>query len=135
MWLPVTSLYAGIGALLLIALACRIPPLRRRHKVGINSGGQEDIALAVRAHGNAVENLPLGLILLALLEIQGIGIAWLYLLGGVLILGRLLHAWGLSLSAGISFGRFWGMGLTWLSLLIMAGMLIWLALPLSQISS
>ncbi|MDQ2069551.1 MAPEG family protein [Natronospira bacteriovora] len=133
-WLPVSSLYAGLGALLMIALAARIPPLRRRHHVGINSGGREDLALAMRAHGNAVENLPLGLLMLGLLEIQGISPAWLYAIGGLLLLGRLLHAWGLSLSAGKTFGRFWGMVLTWLSLLIMAGMLIWLALPLSQSS-
>ncbi|MEA5444891.1 MAPEG family protein [Gammaproteobacteria bacterium AB-CW1] len=131
-WLPVSSLYAGLGALLLLALAGRIPPLRRRHRVGINSGGREDIALAMRAHANAVENLPLGLLLLALLEIQGIHVGFLHLLGGGLLLGRFLHAWGLSRSGGISFGRFWGMVLTWLSLIIMAGMLLWLALPLSQ---
>jgi len=131
-WLPVTSLYAGLGALLMIALAGRIPPLRRQHRVGINSGGQNDLALAIRAHGNAVENLPLGLLLLGLLEIQGSHPALLYLLGGGLMLGRLLHAWGLSRTADISFGRFWGMLLSWFSLLAMAGMLIWFALPLSQ---
>ncbi|MCP1726062.1 putative membrane protein YecN with MAPEG domain [Natronospira proteinivora] len=130
--LPVTSLYAGLGALLMIALAARIAPLRRRHRVGINNGGKEDLALAMRAHGNAVENLPLGLILLALLEVQGLHPATLYLLGGGLILGRLLHAWGLSQTAGISFGRFWGMLLSWISLLAMSGILIWFALPLSQ---
>jgi len=128
MWLPVTSLYAGIGALLLIGLAGRIPPLRRRHRVGINSGGQEDLALAMRAHGNAVENLPLGLLLLALLEVQGIPAAVLHLVGGSLLVGRFLHAWGLSQSAGTTHGRFIGMLLTWLSLLAMAILLIWLAL-------
>lgn len=128
MWLPVTSLYAGIGTLLLVGLAARIPPMRRRHKVGIHSGQREDLALAIRVHGNAVENLPLGLLLLGLLEIQEIGAGWLHLLGGALIAGRFLHAWGLTLSAGPSFGRIYGTALTWLSLLAMAGILIWQAL-------
>jgi len=131
--LPVTSLYAGLGALLLIGLAIRIPPLRRHHRIGINSGGQEDLALAMRAHGNAVENLPLGLILLGFLEIQGIPAGVLHLLGGGLLLGRFLHAWGLSKTANVSFGRFWGMLLTWLVLIVMAGILLWLAVPMSQI--
>jgi uncharacterized membrane protein YecN with MAPEG domain len=127
MILPVTSLFAGLAAILVIGLAARIPPMRRRFRVGIHSGQNEALARAIRVHGNAVEYVPLGLLLLGLLEIQSVGAAWLYSLGGVLMAGRLLHAFGLGRSAAYSLGRFWGTALTWLSILTMAGMLLWLA--------
>lgn len=128
MTLPVTSLYAGLATLLIIGLAARIPPMRQRFRVGIHSGQNETLARAIRVHGNAVENLPLGLLLLALLELQDVSASLLYVIGGVLMAGRLIHAWGLGRSAAYSLGRFWGTVLTWLSLLTMAGMLLWLAL-------
>lgn len=128
MLLPVSSLYAGLATLLVIALAARIPPMRRRYRVGIHSGQNETLARAIRVHGNAVENVPLGLLLLALLELQDVSASLLYVTGGVLMAGRLIHAWGLGRSAAHSLGRFWGTVLTWLSLLTMAGMLLWLAL-------
>lgn len=128
MVLPVTSLYAGLATLLIIGLAARIPPMRRRYRVGIHSGQNETLARAIRVHGNAVEYVPLGLLLLALLELQGVTASVLYVIGGVLMAGRLIHAWGLGRSATYSLGRFWGTVLTWLSLVTMAGMLLWLAL-------
>lgn len=128
MFLPVTSLYAGLATLLIIGLAARIPPMRRRYRVGIHSGQNETLARAIRVHGNAVENVPLGLLLLALLELQDVSATLLYVTGGVLMAGRLIHAWGLGRSAAYSPGRFWGTVLTWLSLLTMAGMLLWVAL-------
>lgn len=128
MILPVTSLYAGLATLLIIGLAARIPPMRQRFRVGIHSGQNETLARAIRVHGNAVENVPLGLLLLALLELQDVAATLLYVTGGVLMAGRLIHAWGLGRSAAYSLGRFWGTVLTWLSLLTMAGMLLWLAL-------
>ena len=45
-----------------------------------------------------------------------------------LLLGRLLHAFGLSRSGGYSFGRFTGTVLTWLVFLAMALAGLWLAL-------
>lgn len=128
MLLPVTSLYAGLITLLVIALAARIPPMRRRYRVGIHSGQNEDLARAVRVHGNAVENVPLGLILLGLLELQAMNAGVLHALGSLFFLGRILHAWGLSRTVGVSAGRVWGMTITWLTLITMAGMLLWLAL-------
>jgi uncharacterized membrane protein YecN with MAPEG domain len=121
--LPVTSLYAALATLLLIGLAARIPRLRRRHQVGIGDGDRPDLALAVRVHANAAENIPVALLLLALLELQGGAPAGLHAAGGTLLLGRILHARGLGRSRGVSHGRFWGMALTWLALL---GMALWL---------
>ncbi len=130
MVLPVTSFYAALGALLLVGLAARIPALRRHHQVGIGDGDQPDLARAVRVHANAAEHMPIGLLLLALLEIQGGSFMALHLLGGVFLIARVLHAWGLGQSAGVTRQRTWGTLLTWL---VLAGMAGWL-LALSYIS-
>ena len=123
MSLPITSLYAALATLLLVGLAGRVPGLRRHYRVGIGDGGQATLSRAMRVHGNAVENIPVALVLLALLEIQGGHPAGLHGAGSSLLLGRLLHAWGLSRSEGETRARVCGMALTWLALL---GMAVWL---------
>lgn len=124
MALPVTSFYAALGALLLVGLAARIPALRRHHQVGVGDGDQPDLARAVRVHGNAAEHIPIGLVLLALLEIQGGNFMALHLVGAVFLIARVLHAWGLSESAGVTSQRTWGTLLTWVVLAVMAGWLL-----------
>lgn len=128
MWLPITSLYAALGILVYLALAAHVSRVRREEQVGLGTGGNERLTRAVRAHGNTAEYLPLALIGLALLEIQEMGGHWLHLAGGAIIVGRFLHAWGLSRSTGVSTGRFVGTLLTWLALVGMAGLLLWRAL-------
>lgn len=76
-------------------------------------------------HANAIENLPLALLLLMLLEMHGIPAHWLHGLGATLVVARVLHAWGFSRRKGPSFGRFFGTIATWLMMLAMALMLLW----------
>lgn len=121
---PVAALYAGLLALLLIALASRIPLLRRKHRVGIGSGGQPDLALAARVHGNATEYVPIALILLLLAELNGLPAWSLHIAGSSLLLARIVHAAGLGRHAGYSFGRFAGTALTWLVIVALALALI-----------
>ena len=68
------------------------------------------------------------LLVLALLELCGLAPAWVWGFGSALLLGRVLHALGLSRSGGYSFGRFTGTVLTWLVFLAMALAGLWLAL-------
>lgn len=111
---PVTAIYTSVAGILVIILAYRVVQQRYRAKVGIGRGEDKRLEMAIRVHANAMEYLPLALILLLLLEINR-GSAWLLNLFGVtLITARLLHAWGLSHDAGSSRGRYWGTLLTWL---------------------
>jgi uncharacterized protein len=121
---PVTALYAVLGTLLVLLLVFRVVRRRRQARIGIGDGGDAILACRIRAHANTIETLPLGLLLLLLLELGGTPAAWLHGFGGLLLLGRVLHAWGLSGSAGISFGRFYGMVLTLLALVAMAAALL-----------
>mgnify|MGYP002713246440 CR=1 FL=1 len=121
----ITGLYAALLALLALWLAARVVWRRNKARVGIGNGGDQDLAMRRRAHGNLLEYAPLALILLLLLELDHMTVWVLHLLGIVLVVARLLHAWGLSHSAGTSFGRFAGTLLTWLVMLTMIALLLW----------
>lgn len=121
----ITGLYAAIAALLIIVLAMRVVMMRFSAKIGIGDGGNHDMTRRVRAHANAVETLPIALLLLLLVELNQTQPMVVHGFGIALIVGRLLHAWGLSHHAGTSPGRLIGMVLTLLSMLGMALLLIW----------
>lgn len=121
---PVTALYGGLLALLLIALAVRVSLLRRRHRVGIGAGDHAGLALAMRVHGNAAEYVPAALVLLLLAELNGFPGWSLHTAGAGLWLARVLHAFGLSRYAGSSPGRFTGIVLTWLVMIALAAALV-----------
>ena len=124
----ITLLFASLHVLLALVLAATIVLHRNRHKIGIGDGGDKALARKIRVHGNFVEYVPLGLLVLALLELCGLASAWLWGFGSALLLGRILHAFGLSRSGGYSFGRFTGTLLTWLIFLAMALAGLWIAL-------
>ena len=120
-----TGLYAACCALLILALSLRIVSLRRRLRVGIGDGGDAGLARAIRAQANAIEYVPLLLVMLLVAENDGAGTVFLHVCGAGLVLARVLHAVGLSGSAGTSFGRFWGTLLTWIVLLALSVQLTW----------
>ncbi len=113
--LPVTAVYAGLAGLLLILFAMRVPPLRMKLRQSLGDGGNAVLQRATRLHGNAAEHIPIALILLGLVEGLG-GAPWLlHLVGGTLLLGRLLHGAALWRTGGPSLLRFAGMVLTFTS--------------------
>jgi|CXWL01.1.fsa_nt_gi uncharacterized membrane protein YecN with MAPEG domain len=117
---PVTALYAGLCGLLVLLLAIRVVLVRQRAKIGIGDGANHELTRCIRAHGNAVEYVPMLLILLGLCEAAGMAAAVLHGFGASILIARVLHAWGLSRSAGISPGRFLGTAASFLLLLILS---------------
>ncbi|MFQ5565762.1 MAG: MAPEG family protein [Paracoccaceae bacterium] len=89
--LPVTALYAGLMGLWLLGLGFEVMRRRRRHDVSVGDGGVRALELAMRAHGNACEYVPIALILLALAEGMGAPGGVLHLFGLMLVAGRLIH--------------------------------------------
>jgi uncharacterized membrane protein YecN with MAPEG domain len=98
-------------------LALLVSRQRLRTRTMLGAGGNPALERAIRAHGNFVEYVPLILLLLALLALDGLGAAWLHVMGIALTLGRILHGWGLSTSGRENFGRSAGIVLTWLAML------------------
>jgi hypothetical protein len=120
----ITLLYAGLCAILVLALAARVVRWRMTHRIGIGDGGDAELLRRVRVHGNAIEYLPLCLILLGGMELNGYPAPLIHGFGMALLLSRVAHAWGLSRSSGLSPGRFGGTLVTWVLMLAMAGFAI-----------
>lgn len=110
---PVTGLYAAAGALLIVALAFNVARWRRGLRIGLGNGGDERLERAIRAHANAVETLPVALLVLLGLELAGYPEWALHAFGLPLVVARIAHARGLLRTAGHSAGRFWGTLVTW----------------------
>ena len=120
----ITLLYAGLCTILVVILAIRVAYWRFKHKIGIGDGGDRELLKRVRAHGNAIENMPLALILLGGMELNGYSATIIHSFGAILFFSRVAHAAGLSRSSGTSAGRFAGSLFTWLLMLTMAGFAI-----------
>lgn len=90
----ITALYAALLTLLVLHLLINVTKKRREHKVSLGEGGPRDIALqrAVRAHGNAVETIPLFLILLGFVEYNSAPAYLIHLFGVVFTIARIMHA-------------------------------------------
>ncbi len=82
----------------------------------------------IRVQANFIEYVPIALLLLLMLELGGLPATWLWIFGGALLLARVLHAFGLSRSAGSSPGRAIGALLTFADIAAMACAGLWLAL-------
>jgi uncharacterized membrane protein YecN with MAPEG domain len=121
----ITALYASLNAIVMMVLAVLVVRHRWRARVGLGDGGDAALARAVRAHGNNVEYVPYALVLLLLLELGQFPLWALHALGLALTLGRIAHGYGLSRSDRESVGRAAGVIMTWLVMLIAAGMNLW----------
>jgi uncharacterized membrane protein YecN with MAPEG domain len=121
----VTALYAGLVGVLLLVLAALVSRLRRARKVGLGDGGDRDLQRAIRVHGNAVEWAVPGILLLLVAEMNRADPVLLHAAGLALVAGRVLHAFGLSRTGGVSFGRFVGSGLSWAAVLLLAAWCLW----------
>ncbi|MEO7934918.1 MAG: MAPEG family protein [Dokdonella sp.] len=127
----ITGIYAALAALLVIVLSIRVIVRRVSSKTGIGDGGDAELSLRIRVHANAIENLPLGLILLLLVEWNQTVPMLVHVFGIALIVGRVLHAFGFSRSSGTSPGRMIGMLLTFATQLCMALLLLWQTLVIT----
>jgi len=124
----VAGLYIGINLLILLVLAWNVISGRRSSKVGFGDGGDESLARRIRAHANGTEWAPgmlIGLLALALMDAH---VYVLHELGVALTLARLLHAFGLTGSSGVSFGRFGGALISLIVYLAGSLALFWYAL-------
>ena len=124
--LIVTSIIAAILTIIFVKLSLAVIGLRRKNKVGLGSGGHEDLERAIRAQGNFAEYTPFGIILIACLELNGAP-WWLVAIPGiVLIVGRLIHAKGIQVPPPDFSKRVLGMKLTFATLITLAILnLVW----------
>ncbi len=92
----VTPVYAALFALLFVVLSIRTLLLRRKFSVAIGSGDEPKLQRAMRVHANFAEYVPLALLLIFFLDAQSATKLWIHVLCIGLLVGRLVHAFGVS---------------------------------------
>ena len=112
-----TSVIASVLTIIFVRLSFAVIRLRRKNKVGLGSGGHEELERAIRAQGNFAEYVPFGIMLIACLEINGAP-WWLVAVPGItLIAGRLIHARGINMPPPDFSQRVLGMKFTFNTLI------------------
>ncbi len=105
-----SALYASLSAILICWLSLNVIKKRRKYRVSIGDGGNEELSTAIAAQLNAIEYIPIALLLLFALEYNQASIWIVHLFGVALIVGRTIHAHNL-LSENLK-GRVLGMQIT-----------------------
>ena len=101
----ITALYAGILGLMSIVIGFQAGSLRGKKQISVGDGGDPELLLAMRRHANFAEWVPITLILIALLELNGVSGLAIHCMGGLLVIFRILHAVGLKLDTIQSLPR------------------------------
>lgn len=128
--LPVTALYAALLLAVYLTLSALVGRQRGRAEVSILHGDDMDLAVAIRRHGNFVEYVPFALVLMALIEANGGSALFLHIVGGLLLVCRIAHPFGLQHDKGATPLRAIGAGGTLLLLLALGAMALWQSLTM-----
>lgn len=91
----VTPLYALPLAAIFLVLWFRVSSIRSASGISFGDGGNTLLLQRIRQHGNFVEWTCFVLILMILAEGMGAPAIYLHISGGLLLLGRIAHPFGL----------------------------------------
>lgn len=121
-----TSLYAALLAILCLVLAGRVGALRgRKQTISLGDGGDAELLVAMRRHMNFVEYVPLALLLMALVEVNGGSKTMIHGFGAVLLAARLIHPFGIDANDMKKLPRLIGAFATIAVIVAEAGTLLW----------
>ncbi|MDA4848825.1 MAPEG family protein [Hoeflea poritis] len=116
--LEITGIYASLLAIVMIVLSVRVSMLRAQSDIPMLHGENIQLAEWVRRHGNFTENAPMGLILMGIVEAFGASFLLLNVIGGTLLVGRIVHPFGIAAKDENKLARGAGALLTAISMLI-----------------
>ena len=120
MTLSITATYAAVLALIFVAMSSYVIATRAKTETLLGAGADPRMLVTIRRHGNMAEYMPFALLMLALAEVSGVGSTWLHASGALLILGRLLHPFGIKSENSPLAPRISGMLATFAAILIPA---------------
>ena len=95
MTLEITPLYAMPLAIMLFLLWLNVVKRRGLSEMSIGYGNDATLHEYIRKHGNFIEFVPLVLVIMALAELRGGNATALHVAGGLLVVSRALHPFGL----------------------------------------
>lgn len=127
--MPITLMYASLFAFFALVLSFRAGSFRGKTGISVLHGDPLNMELAerVRVHQNFLEYVPMIIIVMGAIELNGGSSMFLYIVGDLLIIVRLAHAIGLRHDNMGHPGRLVGAGGTALLTLAVAAYGIWLA--------
>ena len=120
----ITAPYAALLGILYVVLAGLVGRARSHGGPSIGAGGPE-LLVADRRHMNFVENVPLALLLIALVEASGVTKGWVHALCIALVVARVVHPFGINPASAKELARGIGAGLTFLVILAASLTLLW----------
>jgi uncharacterized membrane protein YecN with MAPEG domain len=91
MTVTISTIYVAILGLLFVPFTLYVGLYRVKHKILLLDGGDQELARRIRAQGNFIETVPLALILIVLMELNGASAVWLHCLGSTLVVCRVMH--------------------------------------------
>jgi uncharacterized protein len=127
MSLITTTIYALPLIVIWFTLWMGVTSSRPAFNASIGDAGNPELLLKIRRHGNFIEWVPFVLVLMILAETQGAGPVWLHAAGGLLLLGRIAHPFGLKIDNANHPLRYVGNGSNILAVAILAIALIRIA--------
>ena len=95
MIIPITALYAALLVAVFVVLTVRIGLARGKTGISMLDGGNEQVLVAMRRHGNFIEHVPLLLVLMAIFEVNDGSAVFLHVVGIALVICRIAHPFGL----------------------------------------
>jgi uncharacterized membrane protein YecN with MAPEG domain len=122
-FLPVTSVWIAVFAIALFLLSFPVALHRKRSRTSLGDGGDAALQRRVRAQGNFTEYVPMALLVIGAVEAAGYDTLFVWSLGGLMSVGRFLHAWGIL--GGTLPPRAAGMIATFLVLTVGAALVLW----------
>ena len=94
--MPIVAFYAAVLGVLFVGLSVRTLRMRRTLRIAVGDAGNPAMLRAMRVHSNFAEYVPISLLLIYFVE-SGAAPVWLvHGLGLGLLIGRGVHAYGLS---------------------------------------
>jgi len=121
MYLPIALATTAAAAFTNIWLSIRIGMVRTAKKISMGDGGDEELIRRMRAQANFIENTPIVLVLIAVIELSRAGNHWLMGVAALYTLGRIAHGVGMD---GGAFGKGRMVG-TLITMLTLLGLGIW----------
>ena len=122
MLLPTSLCLTAAAMLINFWLGMRCGKFRGSGGVSVGDGGNDMLMRRMRAQSNFIEQTPITLLGVALIELAGKGGMWLAPLGALFLIGRITH--GIGMDGGFKLGRPLGM---------VTGLLLQLALVVTAV--
>lgn len=127
----ITPLFTAVFAFFYVFLSLNVIKQRFANKISLGSADSKEMERAIRTHANFIEYVPIALILFYFIEMLSMSSNLVFYLGSALLIGRVMHFFGMQYPQDLILFRKLGMIITLLVLLVASIALALRYLPIS----